>query len=431
MFMRRIVIIGGGLGAMNLAIGLRQHGYDITVVAERAAPAVLELPLVSTQTVFGPALAHERALGINFWDDDVPPVRGISFAAAAVADDGSTADEPAFRWSECFDHAAQAVDQRVKVAAWMNEFARIGGEIRVHRVSSDDLQEYAREFELVVVATGRGLSFEKLFTRNAALSSFSAPQRAIGVFYVEPMNSAHDFSADELIFGLSPVGEFVRCPGLSPGGKVFGVGMFGLPGGPMDVWNGVTDIEQHFEAARQVVKSHFPWNDDLFNSVQPAGPREFLHGGVTPVVRDPVGVLDSGAKVLAMGDAAVTFDPVSGQGANMASRAAVTYQQAILDRGDRSFDEGFMRDAFGRYWEVAQHATRFSDDLLVPPRAHVIETLVAASELPEVAHRFAQLFSDPSDYSGWLTDEDSARAYLNDIRRTSVRRGTVTGGSTA
>jgi len=39
-------------------------------------------------------------------------------------------------------------------------------------------------------------------------------------------------------------------------------------------------------------------------------------------------------------------------------------------------------------------------------------TLEAAQTAPEVARRFANIFSDPVDYARWLTDEDTARAYL-------------------
>jgi 2-polyprenyl-6-methoxyphenol hydroxylase-like FAD-dependent oxidoreductase len=137
-------------------------------------------------------------------------------------------------------------------------------------------------------------------------------------------------------------------------------------------------------------------------------------GRVTPVVRNPVGTLPSGAKVLAMGDTAVTNDPVGGQGANMATRCAAVYLDSILDHGEKPFDEEFMRGSFARFWDVARHATLFTNDLLEPPPAHVFDTLVAAQTNVEVAHRFAQLFEDPSDYNGWLTDPAVAAQYLTD-----------------
>ncbi|MEV6906515.1 hypothetical protein [Amycolatopsis sp. NPDC051071] len=113
-----------------------------------------------------------------------------------------------------------------------------------------------------------------------------------------------------------------------------------------------------------------------------------------------------------MGDAAVTNDPVAGQGANMAAHAAAVYERRILDHGDRPFDEEFLRATFAEYWEKARHATRLSNDLLAPPPDHVLATLEAAQTVPEVAHRFARIFSDPADYASWLTDAEIAMSYL-------------------
>ena len=141
-----------------------------------------------------------------------------------------------------------------------------------------------------------------------------------------------------------------------------------------------------------------------------------MRGRVEPVVRHPVGTLPSGANVLAMGDTAVTNDPIAGQGANMASYAARCYEEAIVAQGERPFDEEFMHRAFDRFWARARHSTRFSNDLLAPPPDHVLETLEAAQEYPEVAHRFAHLFENPRDYSAWLAQPDKAHAYLEKVK---------------
>ncbi|RSM86553.1 FAD-binding protein [Kibdelosporangium aridum] len=404
--MRRIVIIGAGQAGLVLALGLQKHGYDVTVVAEKTADEVRQGRLISNQCVFHPTLERERELGINFWDDEVQPVEEVAFNAAGTPD----GTEPAIAWRQKFDHPAQSVDQRVKVSDWMTLFEAQGGEIRHHKVTPNDLDAYAAEFELVIVAAGRGPQFDALFPRNPEFSPYAEPQRAIGIAYIR---TKHPMPPG-LIFNLGPYGENFVLPVLSVQGKVHGIGFFGVPGGPMDVWHGVTDIDHHLEIATELLRTHFPWDKGILEEAEPAGPLELLHGGITPTVRNPVGRLPSGRLVLAMGDTAVTNDPVGGQGANMAARAARSYQEAILAQEDRYFDEKFMREAFGKYWEVAQHATAFNNALLAPPPEHVLATLDTAQRVPEVAHRFAHLFENPVGYTGWLTDPEVSMRYLQE-----------------
>ncbi|MEU0789906.1 styrene monooxygenase/indole monooxygenase family protein [Amycolatopsis sp. NPDC005961] len=398
--MRRIGIVGAGQAGLVLAIGLRHQGYDVTVFAERSAEDVRGGRLVSNQCLFHPALERERALGVNFWE--APPIREVAFAAAG---EGA---EPAISWRVELDRPAQSVDQRVKVSDWMTEFDRLGGDLRIRRVTPDALDDCAREFELLIVAAGRGPQFDALFPRDDERSPYREPQRAIGICYVAGTLDA----VPGLTFGMAPVGEFFLLPVLSVHGPVHGIGFFGLPGGPMDVWDGVADVGQHYETARKLLRTHYPWQAELLDNARPVAPTEMLHGRITPIVRHPVGTLPSGAKVLAMGDTAVTNDPVGGQGANMAARAARAYQEAIVERADRPFDEEFMHGAFARYWHHARHATRFNNDLLAPPPPHVLATLDTAQRVPELAHRFAHLFENPADYEGWLGDPEAAMAYL-------------------
>jgi hypothetical protein len=412
--MRRIAVIGAGQAGLVLALGLRQHDYDVTVVAERDADAVRSGRLISNQCVFDPALSWERELGINFWDGHAPPITGVSFGA----DGPPGAERPDMAWHAEFDRPAQSVDQRVKVSDWMTELARRGGEIRYQRVTPDDLEPYAREFDLVLVAAGRGPQFDALFPRDPEFSPHREPQRAIGVTYVRGVTAPG--ASSSLTFGLGPAGEFFSLPVWSVTGQVQGIGFFGVPGGPLDCWNDVTDVEQHLERAHALLRTHYPWHAEHLASATPAAAQDMLHGGILPIVRQPVGTLPSGALVLAMGDTAVTNDPVAGQGANLASYAARTYQQAILARGDRPFDEEFMRTAFAGFWARARHATRFTNDLLAPPPDWVLATLSTAQTVPEVAHRFAGLFENPAGYTGWLTDETTSLRYLEEATARAV-----------
>lgn len=392
---------------MLLALSLQQHGYEMTVVSERTAEDLRTGRVISNQCMFDRALRHERSEGLNFWDEKAPPVKGIAFGAGQPG-----VPEPVIHWASPLDRPAQSVDQRLKMSDWLTEFARRGGEIRHGRVEPEGLAELAREFELVLVAAGRGPQFGQLFQRQPELSPFSEPQRTISLAYLTP-NQPEFYQG--VTFGLAPEGEWFSLPILSVSGPVYGVYFSGHIDGPLDCFGDVRDTDHYMEVATKAVDRHFPWLSFVLRNASLNGPLDYLRGRVTPVVRDPVGTLDSGAKVLAMGDTAVTNDPIAGQGANMAAHCAAAYQRTILEQGDRPFDEEFMRLAFSRFWETAKHAVRFSNDLLAPPLPHVMATLQAAQANPVVAHRFAHLFNDNSDYSPWLTDESVAMAYLDAV----------------
>ena len=78
--MARITIVGGGQSGLQLGIGLLQNGYDVSVVSDRTPAEIRDGRVTSSQCMFASALDHERALGIDFWDDTCPPVEGIALA---------------------------------------------------------------------------------------------------------------------------------------------------------------------------------------------------------------------------------------------------------------------------------------------------------------------------------------------------------------
>ncbi len=54
------------------------------------------------------------------------------------------------------DKPAQAVDQRVKFPRWMQEFEKRGGTIEYKAATPADLEKYAADSDLVIVAAGKG-----------------------------------------------------------------------------------------------------------------------------------------------------------------------------------------------------------------------------------------------------------------------------------
>ncbi|MGC5013433.1 styrene monooxygenase/indole monooxygenase family protein [Streptosporangium sp. DT93] len=401
--MRRILIVGAGQAGLHLALGLLRNGYDVTVVSNRTPEEIRDGRVTSSQAMFGTALGHERALDLDLWAGDCPPIDGIQFAMAGP-------DGPALHWAARLDAPARSVDQRLKMPAWMAEVERLGGKIVIHDAGVEDLEEYASGYDLVLVAAGKG-PIASLFERDAPRSPYRAPQRALALTYVNGLAPRPEYSA--VCFNVVPgVGEYFVFPALTVTGPCEIMVFEGVPGGPMDCWADVSTPAEHLARSRWVLETFLPWEAERCGDVELTDEGGTLSGRFTPVVRRPVATLPSGAAVLGVADVVVLNDPITGQGANNAAKCAASYLADILEHGERPFDAAWMERAFERYWQDARHATTWTNALLAPPPPHVVNILGAAGQLPEVASRFVNGFDDPSDFADWFLDPAGSAGYL-------------------
>jgi hypothetical protein len=77
--MRKVAIIGGGQSELQLALGLPQNKYEITLVFNRTPEQILCGRVTSSQFMFHDSLQNERGLVINFWEKNCPITEGIAF----------------------------------------------------------------------------------------------------------------------------------------------------------------------------------------------------------------------------------------------------------------------------------------------------------------------------------------------------------------
>lgn len=402
--MRKITIIGAGQAGLQLGIGLLDNGYDVTVVTNRTGQQIREGGVMSSQCMFGTSLAHERNLGLNLWDAECPTVEGISFTVP----DGQGGK--AFTWASRLDAPARSVDQRVKMPAWLEEFERRGGKTVLQGAGVEDLEEYARESDLVIVAAGKG-EIAGLFERDAERSVFDAPQRALALTYVTGMTPRNEYST--VSFNMIPgIGEYFTFPALTTTGPCDIMVFEGVPGGPLDSWKGITSPEAHLEHSLEIVRTYLPWEAERLGDVRLTDPNGTLAGRFPPTVRKPVGQLPSGALVLGLADVVVLNDPITGQGSNNASKCAASYLASILEHGDRPYDPAFLQETFERYWDYAQYVATWTNALLGAPPEHVLKLLATAAGSPRIARRFTNGFDDPRDFFHWFMDSASAENYL-------------------
>ncbi|MEX2983638.1 styrene monooxygenase/indole monooxygenase family protein [Streptomyces sp. C36] len=410
--MRRILIVGAGQSGLQLALGLQAKGYDVTVMANRTPEEIRTGRVMSTQIMFRTALRYERELGLNFWEALAPRVEGLGLSVAGTLP-GVPGVQRLIDWVGRLEGPAQSVDQRVKMAGWLDTFAERGGRVVLHCATVSDLDFLARRYDLVLVAAGKG-ELVSLFPRDPARSPYDTPQRSLALAYVHGLgpraeHPEYDAARCNLVPGA---GELWVIPTLTTSGRADILFWEGMPGGPLDVFQHVDGPGEHLARTLELLERYAPWEYGRATAVELTDAHATLAGRYAPTVRDPVGRLPSGGLALGVGDAVVVNDPLTGQGSNSAAKCAASYLASIIERGDEPFDADWMRMAFERYWASARHVTRWTNAMLGSPTRHVRSLIAAAGGLQHVADRFANGYDDPADFEDYFFDATRAEAFV-------------------
>ncbi|MDP8932089.1 MAG: FAD-binding oxidoreductase [Actinomycetota bacterium] len=405
--MRKVLIVGAGQAGLQLGLCLLSHEYDVTVMSARTPDEIRDGRVMSTQCMFGPALQHERDYDLHLWAQDTPKIEGLGVSIAGP-DGGRALD-----WVARLDDFAQSVDQRVKMAGWLELFEDRGGKVVVHGVATSDLEALPNLYDLVVIAAGKG-ELVQLFDRDPSRSPYTTVQRILSVVYVHGMAPRPEHAEMHAVrFNAIPeIGELFIIPAYTLSGPCDILFFEGIPDGPLDCWEDRPGPADHLRRMLDLMRQYVPWEYERCSSVELTDARATLIGGYPPVVRRPVGELPAGGRVLGMADVVVANDPITGQGSNSASKCAACYLTSILERGEEPFDEAWMQRTFETYWADAQHATVWTNAMLQPPPEHVMNLLGAASTNPEIARRFVNGFADPADFQEWFLDPGKAHNYL-------------------
>jgi hypothetical protein len=402
--MRKIAIIGGGQSGLQLALGLQKRGYDVTVVSNRTPEQIRKGRVTSSQFMFHDSLQNERDLGINYWEKECPNTDGIAFAVPGP--DGT----PALFWEAKLDHPGQSVDQRLKFAGWTEEFSKRGGKVVIQDAGVAELEEHAKNNDLVIVASGKG-EIARLFETDAANTPYTTPMRALALTYVKNMVPREHFTA--VAFNLIPgVGEYFVFPALTLSGACEIMVFEGVPGGPMDCWADVKTPAQHLQRSKEILQKFLPWEAARCQKIELTDELGIVAGRFAPGVRKPVCKLPSGRSAMGMGDVVVLNDPITGQGSNTASKAAKVYMTRIAERGDKPFDAAWMQETFDIFWKYAQWVVKWTNSLLTPPPPHILQLMGAASQIPPLASRIANGFNNPPDYNPWWFDPKEAEKLI-------------------
>lgn len=404
--MRRIAIVGSGQAGLPLALALLDKGYQVTVVSNRTPDDLRRGKVMSSQCMFDASLQIERDLGLDHWAADCPPVQGIGLTVPHPEQPGAKLID----WSHRLDRPAQAVDQRLKMPAWMEEVERRGGTLRLEDAGIPELEALADTHDLVILAAGKG-EVVKQFERDPVRSLFDKPQRALALTYVHGLRETPEFS--RVAFNLIPgVGEYFVFPALTLSGPCHIMVFEGVPGGPMDCWRSVSSPAEHLAQSQKLLQTFLPWEAERARGVELTDANGVLAGSFAPTVRKPVLRLPSGRLVFGLGDAVAVNDPITGQGSNNATKACKVYLDAIVARGEQPFSADWMQATFESFWRYAEHVVTWTNTLLQPPPAHILNLLGAAGQCAPLARSIVNGFDNPPDFFPWWVDADACADFI-------------------
>jgi len=418
--LRKIAIIGSGQAGLLCAHGLRKAGYAVTLYSDRTAEAWLSSSRpTGSAGRFEMALGYERELGLDHWDAVAPRPLGAHMTLCPVA------GNRLLTMTGCLEHPAMAVDLRLQSHRWMLDLEARGGKVVIENVTVPRLEEIAREHDLTVVSTGKG-GLSSLFERDAARSPYATPQRNLAMICVKGPRLGFDgvpfLPAKFNMF--EPFGETFWIPYHHKDvGPSWNCLFEAKPGGVMDRFQGAKSAKETLEMARTVTRELVPWDYEWFKDAEVSDENGWLVGSVTPAVRKPVGRLPSGKLVTALGDTAVTVDPIAGQGANSGNKMARNLVDCVVARGEKAFDAAWMTETFERYFERhGQHIHNFTNLLLEPATGMAKAYLVAqygsdgrrdpTDKKQALANAFTENFNDPARLTPTLMDGARVRAFI-------------------
>jgi 2-polyprenyl-6-methoxyphenol hydroxylase-like FAD-dependent oxidoreductase len=403
-----IGIIGGGVAGAQLGLFLRKGGVPTTIYSEKTPAELLASRLSNVVIRNGPTRARERALGVDHWDQSAPDL--VRFRV--------TVNGPRpLDFSGPLNPPSHIVDMRIYWARLLEDFAGHGGDLVYGAVRAREVEELSTRHDLLVVASGRG-TLAGMFPKRPEHSPFHEPQRLVvaalcrGIRYPDPLEFSVTVNRGH--------GEILAMPMLSFESGLTALGIEIVRGGAFSALTQMRfdNMPREFEATvLDVLRDYAP---GVYARVDPdrfsvARPLDVGYAAITPAVRSGYTRLSNGRLAVALGDAHIVMDPVTGQGANKASHASWVLGEAILEAD--VFDEAFCRRVEQQICEYAIPVSDACNARLTPPPPHVVALLRAATEHQTVADFYSDGFNHPDRVWHVISHQERTEALLRNLTR--------------
>jgi 2-polyprenyl-6-methoxyphenol hydroxylase-like FAD-dependent oxidoreductase len=410
--MASIGIVGSGIAGLQLGLGLRQYGIDATIYSDRTPEQQLSRPLSNIVLRNACTRERERQLGVDHWDSPPHDVHWLSLQISGP--------QP-LRFSGAMGRPAHSVDMRIYWARLLEDFSVRGGRVVIEACQAEGLERLANQHDLLVIASGRA-HLATMFQRLPEHSPYTTPQRLVmagvfrGIAYSEPRSLE--------IFVTPGSGEILTLPIQSFEPDVTGIGILITAGGKLEVLRHLRyeqDPRAFVTALLGVLREHAPTVYERIDqrTFDVARPSDLGYAAITPTVRRGFAELSNGRPVVALGDAHVVIDPVTGQGANNASHAAAVLCHAI--RHSDTLDQSFCRRVEQAITTYVLPVSDACNARLQPPTPHFRQLLIAATQDQAVADVYASAYNHPDRFWAIASSPERTASFLDEMNASKRR----------
>ena len=413
--MRKVAIIGSGTSGMLCALALQQQHYEVVVYSERNAEDWLRRSApTGTAYLYDSTIQIERVLGIDHWQDSAFHGDGVflDFMPTAGA-------EPLLMKGLFQSSLGAAIDIRMRVHRWMKDFEAAGGKIEIGAVDLEGLNQISEANDLTLLAVGKG-EVGQVVPRDAARSVYDKPQRNLCMVIVDGVENVAGDRCDYIPVKFNffaDAGEYFWVPYTHKSGKhTWCVLWEPKPGQYLDRFGEVSNAEEAWDVSRSVIKEFAPYEYPFIKDMEPVAddPYCWLKGRFPPTVRQACGRTAAGGLVVPIGDTAMTFDPIGGQGGNCAQKNTWHWAQAIIARGAEPFTEAWAKEQWEDFWVKHGWASWTFNNILLEPLTEAGGMILdyAARDRVFADTAFIGNFHAPGNFFPWFEDPEAAKSKI-------------------
>ncbi|MGH8597101.1 MAG: styrene monooxygenase/indole monooxygenase family protein, partial [Gammaproteobacteria bacterium] len=260
--------------------------------------------------------------------------------------------------------------------------------------------------------------------RDPMRSVYDRPQRALTMGIVEgithPCPDRADIQPVKFNF-FADAGEYFWVPYMHKDvGPTWCWLLEAKPGSYLDCMADVRSAAEANDAMKQVIKTYAPYEWPHVQRMRPVAgdPYAWLKGAFPPTVREASARLPGGGLVIPVGDTAITFDPIGGQGGNCAQRHAKFVAEAIIARGDHAFDEVWASHLRDSFWDYHGHAAYAFNNILLEPLTEAGQIIFgyASQNRAFADQHFIGNMARPNEFFPWFSDPVLARAKIAEFQ---------------